>query len=257
MEQRIIELKNWIMFVRKDKLVLSGIADEHPKLGRNVELASTSAILSIEENRSFIMTCRTMNSVYKLDWRYANLTPREYLASPTTLVCAETVRDKYILYIKLIKARDRDINELNPAMQTYMKLIAEGKKQFDKLCELNNKNLINNALKYKNCIYLELSSISKGSPIAFNTEGKTGIINPSGNGGYYVDSVEYRTDDKSDIEVLFGYFVGHDCMDIHSVSKNIENIVIHNNKKADIIVNGSYKVRFNETILIESASIRG
>lgn len=253
----IIELKNWIMYPLKNKLSLAGIANNHPKLGRNIEIANTSAILSIEENKSFVMTCRTLNSVYKLSWKDANLDPRESLQDPTTLNCAETVRDKYILYTKLIRARYKELDELNIALRTYMNVITEGQKQYKEYIELQNKELINKASKYNKCIYMEVSSISKGNTIAFNIDGKTGVINPNGTGGYYVDAIEYKTENNQGIDVSLGYFVGKDCIDIHTISKNVDNLVIHNNRRADLVVNGSYQVRFDETIIIETSKIRG
>lgn len=253
----IIELKNWIMYPLRNKLSLAGIANDHPKLGKNIEIVNTSAILSIEENRSFVMTCRTLNSVYRIAWKDANLDPKESLQDPLMLNCAETVRDKYILYLKLVRARYKELDKLNMGLRTYMNVITEGQKQYKEYCELQNRELINKALKYNKCIYMEISSISKGNTIAFNIDGKTGIINPSGTGGYYVDAVEYKTEDNQDIDVSLGYFVGIDCIDIHTVSKNVDNIVIHNNKRIDLIVNGNYQVRFDETIVIEASKIRG
>lgn len=253
----IIELRNWTMYVIKNKLVLSGLADEHPKLGRNVELAKTSAVLSIEEDKSFIMTCRTLNSVYRLNWAYANLTPREFLSEPSTLECAETVRDKYITYLQLVKSKNKKIDELNAFLQSYMKVIAEGRKNLENYIDELDSQLVYNARKYNNCIYMSISSISKGNNIAYNIKGETGIINPSDNEGYYVSTVEYKKLEKSGLNIHLGYFIGDGCIDIYNISEDIENVVIHNNKKQELIVNGKYHIRFDETVVIESNKIRG
>lgn len=252
-----IELKNWIMYVIDDRLSLSGIAVDHPKLGRNIELAKTSKILSIEEDHSFVMTCRTLNSVYVLDWGLANLSPKEYLAEPQALNCPETVRDKYITYLQLVKSKDKNADDLNAFLQSYMKVITEGRKRLTKYFGDLDSNLLHNALKYNDCVYMNISSIGRGSNAAYNIGGKTGILKPSNNTGCYVDTIDYSSDENSGVDIQLGYFIGNSCIDLYNISKDIKNIVIHNDKRATVAINGSYQVRFDETIMIESEKIRG
>lgn len=253
MENKVINLTNWIMYSVRDMLVLGGIADEHPRLGKNIYLAHTSYILNIDETENHVLECKTLNSVYRCDWKFVNLSPELRLGSYRSLNCDKSVVDTYKLYLKLVKHRMEKQHEDD--LQLYYDLIAIGKKELLDRSELGERNLVDKASKYTDCVYMDVSTISHGNTLAFNIHGESGVIKSNVLPGDYVNTVSYRRGLESGLKVGMDYFVGSDSMDICFLTPEIKSVVLHNEKLIPIVINGKIMIQPDETKILDASTI--
>ena len=91
------------------------------------------------------------------------------------------------------------------------------------------KRLIELALEYENCIYLEVSNIECGDILAYHLGNYTGVVYPSVHVGTFQDSVLYMKYAKEDdpCSLDFRYFPSHG-IETYSWSDNIQYAVIKN-----------------------------
>lgn len=259
MSKVIINLDKWGMLNYGDCFCAFGIADNHPKLGKNVIVSHTSKILKVNEitdayefeTHNSIYVCKLGNICNDIPYEFSKTTSKSKVAK---------VYNKYYRYMlyKIAKHNDESINKYG------IRLKEEEAKEFERLLELKalcNKEreekvklheaeLLEEASKYDNCIFIDLSSISQGSPAAFNINGRTGIINPTQHIGMFTDTVLYINSDDKDNYIDFRYYVRFLGLEIYSWTKNIENVVIHNSKGSTISFNRCVKIEPDETIII-------
>lgn len=70
----IVNMKNWELYVYKGIYNLSGTADKHPKLGKNVYISCTSYLLdSLFDNN--VLTYETLNTIYICPLKYITTHP--------------------------------------------------------------------------------------------------------------------------------------------------------------------------------------
>lgn len=69
MEKAKVTMRNWEPYVYDGEYNLSGTADVHPRLGRNVYVATTSTLVkaSLEED---VLIYETRNTVYHCPLKY-------------------------------------------------------------------------------------------------------------------------------------------------------------------------------------------
>lgn len=264
MGKAIINLDRWGIYNHGSFFCAFGIADEHPKLGKNVIISHTSEILKVEEVED-AYKFETHNSIYVC--KLGNITdeipynmPKTKRKSKVALVYNKYYR--YMLY-KLSKKSEESISKYG------IRLNEEETKEFDRMLELaalcnkereekvklHEAKLLEEASKYDNCIFIDLSSISQGSPAAFNIKGRTGIINPMQHIGMFTDTVIYGNYlDKSEY-IDFRYYVRPLGMETYCWTENIEKVIIHNSKEHEIRFNRNRCIAPNETVIILRESV--
>ena len=69
MEKTIVNMKNWKLRIREGNYNLSGIADNHPQLGKEVYIGYTSYLVkyTLEDD---ILTYETRNTIYICPLKY-------------------------------------------------------------------------------------------------------------------------------------------------------------------------------------------
>lgn len=253
MSKVIINLDRWGLLNHDDNFFCAfGIADRHPRLGKNAVISHTSEIINVEEIED-AYKFETHNSIYVC--KFGNISDRRpYNLSRTKrrtkIALVYNKYYKYMMYLtsKLseehiskceIKINDEEIQEF----ERILELTALCDKEREKKVKLHEDMLLEEASKYDNCIFIDLSSISQGSPAAFNINGKTGILNPVQHIGTFTDTVLYINSNNKDEYIDFRYYVRPLGLETYSWTENIERVVIHNSKE--------YAIRFNTETCIE------
>ena len=74
MDKAIVNMYNWELYIYEEVYNLSGIAEDHPRLGKNVYVRYTSTLqnYSFEED---ILTYETRNTIYKCPLKYMYTKP--------------------------------------------------------------------------------------------------------------------------------------------------------------------------------------
>lgn len=222
----IITLSKWNIHLYNDFVYLSGIADNHPKLGKNTYIAHTSGIQKVIAYSGQELRVETYNSVYICPYKYMNNKP-----------CKNKIENVDGIDTKLLEV----ISFINNFVDN--KLDADLKIKIDNLLKSGveelrkNKNLEENRLKnivkeLDNSIYLEVSNINEGDTLAYNVNGEIGVIYPEIHVGMFQDSILYIEDYLVD----FRYFPKGTLMQIYSWSDNIEHLYIKNLKNYEIKV---------------------
>lgn len=100
MEKAKVTMRNWEPYVYDGEYNLSGTADVHPRLGRNVYVATTSTLVkaSLEED---VLIYETRNTVYHCPLKYMMVSPyenvvQEYREELARLDTSENALDRII-----------------------------------------------------------------------------------------------------------------------------------------------------------------
>lgn len=259
MEKAVINLDKWGLMNCNNWFCAFGIADNHPKLGKNVEVSHTSEILNIEEKEDTYYL-ETHNSIYVCKLGDISKESHYRLEKTESKSKVAKVYNKYYRY-KIynlskeseepiskygIRLKDEEIKEF----ERILKLTAFCDKEREESIKLHEARLLEEASKYSDSIFIDLSSISRGSKLAFNIKGKTGIVNPSVHLGIFTDTVLYEKSEKEIGHISFRYYVGYKDLTPYSWSENIERIVIHNNKGTAITFGDKILIKPDETVEI-------
>lgn len=259
MDKVVINLDKWGLLNYGSCFCAFGIADNHPRLGKNVTISHTSEILKVNETAD-AYEFETHNSVYVC--KLGNICddiPYEFNKTNSKSKVAK-VYNKYYRYMlyKLakhseestskygIRLKEEETNEFERLLE--LKALCD--KEREEQIKLHEAKLLEEAVKYENCIFIDLSSISQGSKAAFNINGRTGIINPSQHIGMFTDTVLYINSDNKDDYIDFRYYVRFLGLETYSWTDNIEHVVIHNSKGSTISFNRGIKIEPDETIVI-------
>ena len=258
MEKARVQMANWSLYryynteLESYTYNLSGEATGHPVLG-NTKVARTSYLVSasIEDN---ILYYETENTMY--------VCPLKYMAVPDYKTNLEqyikekhqhkfgvnTALDKlYNYYLKMglseeeRKSAEVEITPFDIELDSAIKI---GQEELKVNKEANKKRLLAEVAKRPGSLYMEVTSISSGSDIAYNIKAEdgeyhTGISNPYIHVGMFQDSILYGKDGMYD----FRYFPGYDSIQTYAWSDNIERVIVKNMKNRPI--------RFNDEIIHE------
>ena len=100
MKKAKVTMRNWEPYVYDGEYNLSGTADVHPRLGRNVYVATTSTLVkaSLEED---VLIYETRNTVYHCPLKYMMVSPygnvvQEYREELASLDTSENALDRII-----------------------------------------------------------------------------------------------------------------------------------------------------------------
>lgn len=268
----VINLSKWKLLNFGDWIGLSGIADKHPKLGNNITVSSTSEIVKVEYEEDGLR-CFTKNSVYVCKYKDISFEDLHINNKSELDTDAGKLYNKYIRIV-LYKIRNsencsckissnlKDIcisQDKKDEFDKILKLATIGEKEYEQKIKKYEEELISKAREHDNCIFIDLTSVSTGGKLAFNINGKTGIINPSVHVGMFDDTVLYTNDENEEDGIDFRYYVGFKDITPYSWTENIEHVVIHNCKGHLITFNGARSegihIEPDETIVINRKDI--
>jgi hypothetical protein len=236
---------------------LTGTAERHPKLGRNAVLAFTSSVVNFEVDRDKkVVTFETRNTKYICDFKFFDIDLDQKVITTTKNMDAKTrelsnFSNECVSFAKYVRLKEstNSVSKKNveSKLDEWYDLLAIGTEELKERKIDENKELISNASKYSNCIYVEVETISRGTDIAYNINGEVGILESRNQ--QYVESnmIEYSDRQR---ELLFKYVSFGNIIEVHNISDNIEKVVIHNNKGYNIIVDmleHSYELSPDET----------
>ena len=245
MEKTKVMMRNWEPYVYDGEYNLSGTADVHPRLGRNVYVATTSTLIkaSLEEDA---LIYETRNTIYCCPLKYMRVSPygnvvQEYREELSHLDTSENALDRIIAAAAKISLGEPEdtTDEMVRKIRTLQKT---GQQEMAQMEEQEKQRLIEIAGKYEDCIYIEVSSIHSGSKLAYHLGDAVGIVEPRVHSGMFQDSVLYMkyATEEDPCALDFRYFPKGfgDVMETYSWSDNIKQAVIQNQKGRSLNFNG-------------------
>ena len=259
MSKATVKMTNWELYAYEEHYNLSGTADYHPTLGKNIYVSRTSSLVDFSFADD-VLTYETRNTIYvcplkyMIIWPYQNvvLNYREELTHRAD--ASESILDKIIAATaKLSIMETRKMYEnpgggvsgsLNAICNTaddysedellhrIIELQAQGQKEIEELKQRENKRLIDIACNYEDCVYIEVSNVGCGNLLAYHLGEHKGVVRPELHSGMFQDSILYikyaGEDDPCSLD--FRYFPNgsDDTIETYSWSDNIVRAVIKN-----------------------------
>lgn len=257
MNKAIVNMTNWELYVYDEYYSLSGIADRHPTIGNNAYVSQTSQLVDYSfENNQLIY--ETKNTIYVCPLKYMALYPYKNVIPDYKMKLthradnSSSILDAIIsISAKISLENDRekkrtefipneegiDYENFDYSNDQFLKevknLQIEGQKEIKEAIILEDNRLIENAQKYEDCIYLEVSCVSCGDKLAYHLGKYAGTVSPRLHVGMFQDSVLYmKYGSESEVEnaLDFRYFPKgyNDVLETYSWSDNIKQAVIKN-----------------------------
>lgn len=235
-----VNLYQWLLYGHDGKLRLQGICDYHKNLGRFTFIDYTTSIQSakvedgklIAETRNTRYVCKlTSNRIYP-SYMYVfyekmgeEIDSFRENYSEDVIAILESEIEKY----KEIVAKS---NSKDGLAHTFFQ-VEEDEELSELIAEYKSK-LINIIKDANNTIYIDMDTI-KSSLMAYNINGKTGVVRPHLHSGMFQDSVLYMEPGVID----FRYFPNGsgETFETYSWSNNIEHALIKNSMDHDITFN--------------------
>ncbi len=269
MSKSNVVMKNWEVYYYGEKYNLSGMTDEHHELGKRVHVTRTSRLVDYKLEDD-ILIYETRNTIYKCPLKYMSKYPyynvtTEYKKELVNRVNEKSnTLDRIIAVAALISLENKKerAERKGKSIEGFIKegfikdefidcelfehitaLQVDGQREIEEMENKFHDHLIAIAKKYENCIYMELSNVSRGDELAYHIEGNTGIIEPMLHVGTFQDSVlymQYQQDEQTP-GLDFRYFpkgLFLEQVETYSWSDNILNAVIKNDSTRIIHFNG-------------------
>lgn len=251
----IVNMTNWELYVYDERYNLSGLADNHPSLGKSAYVSRTSSLVSYTYENE-VLTYETRNTIYVCQLKY--MTTRPYSNVETSYKEKLTRRSENSISSldKLIEAsaktsliwdiehteqselggEERTITDAKSLRDDFVTHIMEiqvmGQKEIEEANDAMNTQLIEVAKKYENCVYIEVSNIECGDKLAYHLGEYTGIVEPILHSGMFQDSILYMKYGMGNDECAldFRYFPKGfgNSIETYSWSDNIAQAVIKN-----------------------------
>lgn len=271
MKKSTVNMTNWEVYVYEERYNLSGTADNHPSLGKNVYVSRTSSFVGYSFEND-VLTFETKHTIYICPLKYMNTWPYQnivdkYLEELTHRADAsESMLDKIIASAAKLSILEtkraygapeqrnwfyEDICKIkedysgDAFLNHIVELQVQGQREIAEVKQREQERLMEIADKYEDCVYIEVSNVCYGSPLAYHLGNHKGIVYPKLHSGMFQDSVLYmkyaREDDPCSLD--FRYFpVGwEDNMETYSWSDNIKIAVIKNDT--------DHCLRFNREVI--------
>ncbi|MCR5747936.1 MAG: hypothetical protein K6G03_09535 [Lachnospiraceae bacterium] len=262
MGKPVVNMTDWQLYLYGFKYELSGIADLHPYMGRNRRIERTSA-LGEPSFENDVMTFESRNIIYKCPLKFMALFPYRDLHYEEKYILSQLIDlpvdpiDKIVAasammsleYDKesgmgewmLAEGIDPELIDFsdNEFLKHLKQLQQQGQEELKELSQKEDQRLIEAAMKYEDCIYLELSESAGESKLAYHIGNKTGVIAPEKNVGTYTNTIIYK--DNSGIDFRFYSDTDRCAPDIYKWSENIRHAVVKNTT--------GYKLVFNSEVL--------
>ncbi len=234
-----ITLKDWsVIYVPGFNYMLAGTADNDPKLGVNARVSHTSAVKSFQIIDD-VAHVETQSDVY--------LCPLKYL---DPMMCLdEPMGEEDNVIGDMGSVFDYVRYKLRPSSMP--DIFAPDLKEFEHIDELRKtgaremaaekaesvRRMKEFAEKYEQCLYIELSSVSVGSPGVYNMDGRQGVIEPEFHVGIVSDRVCYTRHGVLDFR-YWPYSRQPKDSQVYIWSDNLKHVFIKNLKASEITFNG-------------------
>ena len=238
-----VHMREWEVNIVHGEYNLSGRAEYHYRLGRNVHIAMSSTLEKYEITNEELIY-ETLNTIYICPLKYMNIYPYEdiyldgdikklknqvkdgkeamdeLILAAIHIICKETHKSKLAQHISKLQKGG------------YEEIQAEKQKEKEEMYELLSQ--------YENCIYMQANNVEYGSPLAYHMNGEYGIMEPSFHCGTFQDSVLYLNfNDEGKLVFEFRYFPkwwGSE-MKTYAWSSNIEKVIIRNDTAGTLTFN--------------------
>lgn len=272
-----VKLINWDMNCEYDsEYFLSGIAVEHPKLGKNIRVAYTSYIEDIKKVENTVYYFETRNTIYKCDTKYMSTGPLNDSDDIdfTTMMIERAIKNEqdseikkihiHSLMLKLCYLLTIDVTGADKKLEQFGSLMNYGsmvdKEYFENLVrlheigefELEERKQKEEAINLETLrqmlianneeegAYIELGSISTGNSLAYIINENSGIIRPlriECKGRPQFDN-EFESMMYSNEHMTLSYsrIYESSAIEIKAVG-TVKNVYIKNTKKKTIICN--------------------
>lgn len=250
MEKPTVLMRNWELYVYNEEYNLSGTADHHPNLGKDVYISHTSKLIGFSL-KADILRYETRNTVYVCPLKYMTQYPysnvvEEYKQKLTHRAdFSENALDRIIAITAKIATNSEEKDEY---LEYVKKLQGKGQKELKKTTEEDNRRLCEVAMQYEDSIYIEVSNVEQGNKLAYHIGDHVGVVEPTVHSGTFQDSVLYmkygrKGDDGCALDFRYfpkmcGYY-----METYSWSDNIKKVVIKNEC--------SYNIAFNKEPVLQ------
>ena len=155
--------------------------------------------------------------------------------------------------------RKEDYKKFKPGkknlfMEEIESLISQGQEELKEKEKQQYEQLINEAKKYEDCVYIEIAQLEHGDLLVYHIGSCTGVLKPHFHCGMFQDSVYYIEEFESEGKheyVDFRYFPrGVGLADTYRWSDNIKQAVIKNDTERAICFN-DVKIMMGETVVIK------
>ncbi|MBO5371538.1 MAG: hypothetical protein J6A75_02345 [Lachnospiraceae bacterium] len=253
MNKKIVQMKEWELYVYNEKYKLSGRADEHPVLGRNVYVAYTSSVETFEL-KDDILIYETKNTIYQCPLKYIDINPYKAVTEEYKKQLTHRADKAGNCLDRIIAATAKIANgmgEEDMFAKHILELASVGRKEMEEKVIAENNRLQKIVKQYENSVYIEVSSIECGDKMAYHLGNDLGIVIPHLNCGMFQNSIlymKYATEEDA-CALDFRYFPkGLNTMETYSWSDNIELAVIKNVRNETIVFNGT-KILPEETLV--------
>ena len=237
----VINLYNWTLY-GNDVLRLSGICDNHPRLGRLKEIGYTSRIVRAWIDGDYLMA-QTRNSLYRCKLNQMRLHGDVLYDELEKAI--EKLSEVYSSeVISIVKSEINMFNELlgdkGKEYLQYRTLNSVGicdnreNKELDKLKKVVYSEIMKRIENKDNTLYIDMDNATIGLCV-YNVQGNVGSIDPQIHIGMIQDSVLYL---KSDL-VDFRYFPSgfENKIETYSWSDNILHLIVKNSMREGLYFN--------------------
>lgn len=231
-------MHNWYLMNVGNEYILRGDVKNHPKLGNARNILTSRFVGAILEDD--VLYYETLNTIYKCPLKYLNadyytLNIKEYNNVRKDIPLQSEFKQLNDLFNSILRISVKRGRITLTDFDKHLKdLVESGKKELIDLKELEKQHLIEEVSKYESSVYLELTSIHHGDNLAYNINGKIGIVEPQSHIGTFTDSILYCND-----TVDFRYFIRSNGFEIYHWSDGIDKLVIKNLKGYGVYINST------------------
>lgn len=244
-----VMMTEWELYVFEARYTLSGQADYHPAMGKNVWVQRASSLenCKLEED---ILYYETQNTLYVCPLKYMSRKPYKDVIKPYLKELSKLSEESDGILERIVSATAcMALGKKNSMADHIMKLQEIGQQE---LCEKEKKEqqrLFDETKEYENCIYIEMDDVDSGGKMVYHMGDRFGKIAPQVHVGMFQDSVLYLDYEES---IDFRYFPNglFNSMKTYSCSDQIERVIIKNVTEAPLSFNDE-KIEVDETRTFE------
>lgn len=250
MDKSTVTMMNWELYVYRGRYRLSGTADHHPVLGRNVYIAQTSDLVSSKWEND-VLFYETRNTIYQCPLKYMSTNPYGNVMDSYKEKLSHLDEESDSVLDKIIAAAAKiATGKTDEFAEDILRMAEEGKKELEQREEADNQRMFAVIRDVPDCVFLEVNQVEFGDKLAYHIGERFGTVEPVLHSGMFQDSILYTKYEmeEDDVSLDFRYFPrGYgSVMKTYSWSDNIKCAVIKNEKEYEIMFNNE-KVEPGET----------
>lgn len=248
MGKAIVNMTNWELYVYDNRYNLSGVADNHPSLGKDIYIRYTSDV-ERSELAEDILTYETRNTIYVCPLKFMSEYPYRNVVEDYKKQLIHRDENSTNELDRIIGASAciaTEQAEGNLLAMHILKLQESGRRELKRLEEAEHKRLMDIVRQYEDSVYIEVSNVDCGNKLAYHLGEECGTVKPYIHSGMFQDSIlymQYADEENNNCSLDFRYFpkgLG-DVMETYSWSDNIKQAVIKNDC--------AHTIYFNQTEL--------